>query len=84
MADKQGRTPAQAAAGKAPVEALAELLRLRPQDVLGDGAAAKKAKKAHASREGSAKSLLEKVEITAVASSVADGEAKPKRARRSL
>ena len=77
IADNKGRTPAQAVAGKAPMAAMEALLSLRPQDVAGDGALAQAAKGALGVRGGRGRSLVEKIELGAVAGCAPEGAAGP-------
>lgn len=67
LADNEGRSPAQSAAARAPLEGLGILLGMRPEDVSEDNGASKRAREKLEQRGAQGKSLSEKAQMTAVA-----------------
>lgn len=77
--EKKGRTPAQAMAARAPLGALAALLERRPQDLLGDGLAARAAQAKVVRRGGAALAIVEQAVLKTDPGASAARPAKPRR-----
>lgn len=81
LLDSKGLTPAQAMAARGPIDAVAELLAFRPEDILSGSENSRRARQALESRGGHSVSLVEKAVLGV---STGESACSPMKKRRSL